>query len=73
MNHRHDHGCSGDSRRSEETAGGQREGSGRLTAAKAFRAVSAIVVFGIPLLAGTAALVGCGLHRVYKRITGSAG
>ncbi|HVN25297.1 MAG TPA: hypothetical protein VMT71_15090 [Syntrophorhabdales bacterium] len=39
------------------------------TVAKAFRAVNAIVVFGIPLLAGTAALLGYGVHKAYKRMT----
>ena len=38
------------------------------TAAKAFRAVNAVVVFGIPLLVGTAALAGYGVRAIYKRV-----
>lgn len=47
------------------------EESGKLaTAAKVFRAATAIVVFGIPLLVGTVAVVGYGAHEVYKRLRG---
>jgi hypothetical protein len=46
------------------------KGSGKIsTAAKAFRAITAIAVFGVPLVAGTAALIGYGVHKAYKRIT----
>ncbi len=40
------------------------------TAAKAFRALTAVVVFGIPLVTGAVALIGYGVHKAYKRITG---
>jgi hypothetical protein len=44
--------------------------SGKLAgAATVLRAATAIVVFGIPLLAGAAAIIGYGAHAVYKRIT----
>jgi hypothetical protein len=50
---------------------GQNKESGEIsTAAKAFRAVTAIVVFGIPLVAGAATLLSCGVRAVYKRIKG---
>ncbi len=39
-------------------------------AGKAFRALTAIVVFGIPLVTGTATLVGYGIYRAYRRMTG---
>ena len=32
--------------------------------------MTAVVVFGIPLVAGTAALLSYGIHKAYKRITG---
>ena len=44
------------------------EGPGRL--AKAVRATSAIVVFGIPMVTAAAALIGCGINIVYRRIVG---
>lgn len=40
------------------------------TAAKAARAVSAIVFFGIPVVVGTATVLGYGIHRVYQWTTG---
>ena len=70
MDHRDDYKRSGDSHRFDEPPSQQGKGSGTITnAAKAFRAISAIVVFGIPLVAGTAALIGYGVHRAFKRIT----
>ena len=39
-------------------------------AAKAFRAATAIVVFGIPLVAGAATLLSCGVRAIYKRMKG---
>ncbi len=40
------------------------------TAAKVVRAATAIVVFGIPLAVGTAALVGYGACKLYGMIRG---
>lgn len=37
--------------------------------AKAFRAATAVVVFGVPLLVGTAAVLGYGVYKAYKGIT----
>jgi hypothetical protein len=68
---RNDDNRSADSRRFGESAGGQGEGSGIIvTATKAIRAVTAIVVFGVPLVAGTAALLGYGVYKTYKRLSG---
>ena len=70
MDHRDDYKSSGDIRGPDEPAGRQGKGSGKIsTAAKAFRAITAIVVFGVPLVAGTAALLSYGVHKAYKRIT----
>lgn len=57
--------------RGEPVRGQGRESTKIGTAAKAFRAVTAVVVFGIPLIAGVAALVSYGAHRAYRRITGN--
>jgi len=35
---------------------------------KAIRAASAVMVFGIPLVAGTAVMIGCGVYNLYKKI-----
>jgi hypothetical protein len=71
MNHRDDFKTSADIRTSGGPASEQRNRSGKITtAAKAFRAITAVVVFGIPLVAGTAALLSSGVHKAYKRITG---
>jgi hypothetical protein len=68
---RNDDNCSADSPRSGESAGGQGKGSGIIaTATKAIRAVTAIVVFGVPLVAGTAALLGYGIYKTFKRHSG---
>jgi hypothetical protein len=40
------------------------------TATKVVRAITAIVVFGIPVVTGTAVLLGYGVHKLYERITG---
>ena len=70
MDHRDDHKSPGDSRRSGEPFGQHGKESGKIsTAAKAFRAITAIVVFGVPLVAGTAALISYGVHKAFKRIT----
>jgi hypothetical protein len=68
---RNDDNCSADKRRFGESAGGQGKGSGVIAAAtKAIRAVTAIVVFGVPLVAGTAALLGYGVYKTFKRLSG---
>jgi len=35
---------------------------------KAIRAASAVMVFGIPLVAGTALMIGYGAYNIYKKI-----
>ena len=35
---------------------------------KAIRAASAVIVFGIPLVAGTAVMLGYGAAKIYKKI-----
>ncbi|MCX5814259.1 MAG: hypothetical protein NT178_17205 [Proteobacteria bacterium] len=35
---------------------------------KAIRAASAIIVFGIPLITGTALMIGYGAYNIYKKI-----
>jgi hypothetical protein len=67
MDHRDDYEGSADSRKPVKPASGQQERPGRLE--KAFRAITAIVVFGIPLVTGTAAVVGYGAYKAYKRVT----
>jgi len=67
---RNDDNCSADSRRFGDSASGQGKGSGIIaTATKAIRAVTTIVVFGVPLVAGTAALLGYGVYKTYKRFS----
>lgn len=51
-------------------ASGQERESGLTIAAKAFRAATAIGVFGVPLVAGVATVLGYGLYKAYKRIAG---
>lgn len=59
-----------DSIRYSQFSSGQGKESGRTaTAARVFRAVTAIVVFGIPFIAGTAALLGYGFYKAYKRMS----
>lgn len=70
MNSRDDYKRSEDHHRSGEPIDRQRRGPKKFaTAAKAIRAVTAIVFFGIPLVIGTATLLGYGIHKAYKRIT----
>jgi hypothetical protein len=70
MEKRNDDRHSEDSHRSGEPANGQQEGSGKIaTASKAIRAITAIVVFGVPLVTGTATLLGYGVYKAYKRLT----
>jgi hypothetical protein len=47
---------------------GQERRSGLDAAAKAFRATTAIAVFGLPLVAGVATFLGYGVYKAYKRI-----
>ena len=70
MDHNDDYKYSADSRRPGQPASGQGKASGKIaTAAKAIRAVTAIVVFGVPLITGTVTLLGYGVYKAYKRIT----
>ena len=65
MNCKGDSGCSTDSLE----PGDEGRSKGKVAAvAKAFRAANAIVVFGFPLLVGTAALIAYGAHKVCKRM-----
>ena len=60
-------------RRTNDKAMGtkQRNTAARISApAKVFRVMTAVVVFGIPLITGAAALIGYGAHHVYTRISG---
>ena len=43
-----------------------------VTATKAIRAITAIVFFAVPVVTGTAVLMGYGVHKLYQRITGKA-
>ncbi len=71
MGHGDDYTCFADRHRSDEPANGQEKRSKKLaTAAKAIRAITAIVVFGIPLVTGTVALLGYGVYKASKRIIG---
>ena len=73
MDHRDDYTYSADSRRPVEPAGEPGRASGKIaTAAKAIRAITAIVVFGVPLVTGTATLLGYGVYKAYKRVTGGS-
>ena len=69
MDHRDDYKCSADRYRSAEPANGQGKGSKTAAVTKAIRAVTAIVVFGIPLVTGTVTLLGYGIYEAYKRVT----
>ena len=40
-------------------------------AAKTFRAATAIIVFGIPLVVGAATILSCGVRTIYKRMKGT--
>jgi hypothetical protein len=71
MDDRDDHRCSADCDRPGEGANGQERGSKKIAAAaKLFRAATAVVIFGVPLITGTAALLGYGIHKAYERLTG---
>ncbi len=71
MHHRHNYTCYSNHHRSGEPAHELVKGPKKIvTVTKAIRAMTAIVVFGIPLVTGTVALLGYGLHEAYKRMTG---
>ena len=54
-----------------EPSSGQGKRWGKIaTATKVVRVVTAIVFFGIPVVSGTAVLLGYGVHKLYERITG---
>ena len=58
-----------DDHRSGEPADRQKKGPKKIpTAAKAIRAATAIAFFGIPVVVGTATLLGYGVHKAYKWI-----
>ena len=70
MEQRDDYKCSTDRHRSGEPPNGQGKGPKEIaTATKAIRALTAIVVFGIPLVTGTVTLLGYGIYEAYKRVT----
>jgi hypothetical protein len=70
MDHKDDYNCSAGRHRPGECANGLEKGSKKIaTAAKAIRAITAIVVFGVPLVTGTATLLGYGVYKAYKGIT----
>ena len=47
--------------------------SGKIaTATKAIRAITAIVFFAVPVVTGTAILMGYGVHKLYQRVTGKS-
>jgi hypothetical protein len=72
MNRRNDYKRSGEHHRSAEPAN-DRQGKGSkkiVTAAKTIRAVTAIAIFGIPVVVGTATVLGYGVHKAYKWIAG---
>jgi hypothetical protein len=71
MDHRDDYKSSADRHKPAEPVNGQGKGSKKIaTAAKAVRAITAIIVFGVPLITGTATLLGYGVYKAYKRMTG---
>lgn len=71
MDNRHDRSCSADEAMIGEHADGREEESERVAPAeKTFRVGTAIAVFGVPLVAGVAALIGYGVQKLIKAITG---
>ena len=71
MDHTDDYKCSADRHRpGEPPNNGQGKGPKEIaTVTKAIRAITAIVVFGIPLVTGTVTLLGYGIYEAYKRMT----
>ena len=73
MDHGDEYKYSADNRKADEPGSGQEKVSGKIaTATKVIRAVTAIVVFGVPLVTGTATLLGYGAYKAYKRIKGGS-
>lgn len=71
MGYRDDCKYSDDCRRSGEDVNEGGKGAKKIpAAAKVIRAATAIVFFGVPLVTGTAALLGYGVFKAYKRIIG---
>jgi hypothetical protein len=70
MDHRDDYKDCADRHKFGEPPNGQGKGSKKIaTAIKTIRAITAIVVFGIPLVTGTVTLLGYGIYEAYKRMT----
>jgi hypothetical protein len=44
--------------------------SRKITPVDIARAISSTIVFGIPLIAGTTAIIGYGISRIYKKLKG---
>jgi hypothetical protein len=70
-----DHGYDYKSSEGRCTSGGhasrkEKESGEVVAVAKAFRAITAVVVFAIPLVAGAATVLGYGAYKAYRRITG---
>jgi hypothetical protein len=71
MEHKDDDNCPADTRKYDEPTSRQGKRWGKIvTATKVVRAITAIVVFGIPVVTGTAILLGYGVHKLYERVTG---
>jgi hypothetical protein len=56
----------------EPVSGHDKGSAGVSPGAKAFRAATAIVVFGIPLVTGAAAILSYAVRTTYKRIKGDS-
>jgi hypothetical protein len=50
-----------------ENTNRKKKGSGLAAAARAFRATTAIAVFGVPLVAGVSTILGYGIYKAFKR------
>jgi hypothetical protein len=71
MDHRDGYKYAADGPRSGEDVNEGGQGAKKIpAAAKVIRAAAAIVFFGVPLVTGTAALLGYGAFKAYKRIIG---
>jgi hypothetical protein len=46
----------------------KKQKSKKITPVDLARAISAIIVFGIPLVAGTTAVIGYGIYKICKRL-----
>ena len=70
MDYRHDEKCSEDHHRVGESANKQEISRKIIAVTKTIRAMTAITFFGIPVVIGTATIIGYGIHKVYKWTTG---